>query len=951
MNTLEFFQRVLPSEGLYCIASFDKTHPAPKHGFFNSVDELAKVALALDARGNSTYYAIASFKDKKRKQEFVSALKVIAMDVDCGTNKPYPSWKEGAVALGKFVADFGMPKPMVIHSGGGLHVYWVLDEAVEYHVWKPIAEGMKALALNNGFAIDPAITSDSARILRPIGTTNLKNGNVVKLLIDAPDVELQHLRDILEQHCAIPVAQAMSHRQTSGNSLLDAIAVKVEFAPSRPEKILSACNQIKWAVDNQDQVPEPLWYAIMGVAAYCKSPEQTAIDWSKNHPAFDQQNTINKMANWKERVTGPTTCKKFIELNPNMCKGCKFKDKIGSPAILGATYLEVESEAAKFDPTAADIPMPRMFKRTSAGIVIMIEDNAIPVCSFDIYPVGYGKDEGLGYEVVRFMWNRPHIGWTELVLRQAHLVDNNSEFGTAIADQGILLETASKTKSFQMLLRTYMDELKTRRGLTNLYSSMGWKEGYDQFIIGNTLLRRTPTGTINKESVILASSITKTGGHMYTTAGSIDEWVKFTKILQTANMVPHKFLLGFSFATPLLKLTGLKGLTLSIYGETGAGKTLGQLMMQSIWGNPDELHFGGKFTQNSMFARLATHGNLPMTVDESTMMNVEEVGNMLYWVTQGKDKARLTRTAEERAPREFQTTATLSTNKSIQSMLYAGGSASDAQLARLLEFHMPVSPVLEKGTAVGRQLYMFLMANYGHAGIEFMYKIMELGEDRVKAMVHHAFEEFPTRYGTVFAGNERFWEVGIVLADLGNRLAKDFGLIEYEYEDATRWALGELVGIKKSAAANRADAFDLLGEFINAHMDSTLTVMHTEGQKPVKDSSRPYIAAITVRYDLYRKTFTGKFTNGTVLLERTTLRRWLAKRGIDFKAFMNEFDAEGIAATPKSQKAYFGKDVGIKIPQCYVVGINLNHPRLQGVLDDAEQSTSDLSLGQMQAVT
>ena len=93
-----------------------------------------------------------------------------------------------------------------------------------------------------------------------------------------------------------------------------------------------------------------------------------------------------------------------------------------------------------------------------------------------------------------------------------------------------------------------------------------------------------------------------------------------------------------------------------------------------------------------------------------------------------------------------------------------------------------------------------------------------------------------------------------------------------------------------------------------------------------------------------------KFESGTVLIERTKLRRWLSQRGFDYKTFIREFDEEQIIATPKSQKAYFGKDVGIKIPQCYVVGINLNHPRLQGVLDDAEQSVDNLTYGQVKAV-
>jgi hypothetical protein len=437
---------------------------------------------------------------------------------------------------------------------------------------------------------------------------------------------------------------------------------------------------------------------------------------------------------------------------------------------------------------------------------------------------------------------------------------------------------------------------------------------------------------------------------MYGVKGDLQEWVNFTRILDSADLKLHKFLIGFSFATPLLKVSGLKGLILSLYGKTGGGKTLGQYMMQSIWGNPDQLHFGGKFTQNSLFSRLSLHGNLPMTVDELTMLDREEAGDLIYWTSQGRDKARLNRSAEERATKEWATTMTVSTNESLHSMLYAGGHATDAKLARLLEFNVAPHPLFTKASQVGRQIHAFLMNNYGTVGQEFVRHLMPLGIDGLKAMLDHAINEFPKKYGVSFSGDERFWEIGVVLADLGNQLAKEYGLIQYDYEDATQWALGELKSMKVSAATNRMDAFDALGEFINENMDATLTVMHTPGQKPMRDNNRPYIADILVRYDLYRRTYDGKFESGTVLVERTKLRKWLSTRGYDYKAFVQEFETEGIIATPKSQKAYFGKDVGIKIPQCYVVGINLNHPRLLGILDDADQAVTDLTYGQLKAV-
>jgi hypothetical protein len=106
-----------------------------------------------------------------------------------------------------------------------------------------------------------------------------------------------------------------------------------------------------------------------------------------------------------------------------------------------------------------------------------------------------------------------------------------------------------------------------------------------------------------------------------------------------------------------------------------------------------------------------------------------------------------------------------------------------------------------------------------------------------------------------------------------------------------------------------------------------------------------------VRFEMHRKTNGDMFSHGTVMLDRTHFRRWLANRGADYKTFMAELQDESVIATPKSQKAYLGKDSPIKLGQSYVIGVNLTHPRLQGILSDAEQAIEDLAYGQLKAVT
>jgi hypothetical protein len=86
------------------------------------------------------------------------------------------------------------------------------------------------------------------------------------------------------------------------------------------------------------------------------------------------------------------------------------------------------------------------------------------------------------------------------------------------------------------------------------------------------------------------------------------------------------------------------------------------------------------------------------------------------------------------------------------------------------------------------------------------------------------------------------------------------------------------------------------------------------------------------------------------MFDRVHFRRWLSSRGADYKTFMQELTDENVIATPKSQKAYLGKDSPIKLGQSYIIAINLNHPRLQGILDKENQNTDDIMLGQLKSL-
>lgn len=942
MNTLDFLRRVLPSDGYY-VALAIKDKKVLLQRFVDSVESLETVVDGFSASGSNAYFAVASFNTSNggRKQDNVHSLKSLYLDIDCGEDKPYLTQNDGLRALAQFIRDTQLPKPMIVSSGNGLHAYWILDRELSRDEWQPLADALKTATQRLKFEVDPAVPGDSARVLRPINTINTKGGKPVSILLTSNTAHnVEHIESLLKPFGTSSIRVVPAQAQSA---VLAAFGTKSEFPPTNHTVVVEKCQQVVWAVTHQDKVQEPLWYALIGIAAHCENPEQVAVEWSQNHPEYSYDKTIAKLEHWRKSTTGPTTCAKLKELRPKGCDKCAFKG-IASPCMLGLQHQAIEAPKDTSDEAAKTIPMPSGYKYTSAGIKYNLDGTDIDICPFNIYPIGYGRDESLGYETVRFKWDRQHVGWQPLSFRQAYLAEGSREFPSAIADQGIVLVNKAMTDKFQMFLRGYMNELRKMRAMTNLHASMGWKENHTQFLIGDTLFRREADGGISEEQVTVAQASNRTATEMYNTAGDLQTYVNFTSVVEKARLPVQGWAMMVGLAAPLFEFTGIKGITINLYGPTGSGKSLGQQMLQSIWGNPDLLHYSSKFTQNALYSRMGLYNNLPMTIDETTTMPAKDVGEFLYDVSQGKEKARLARSTEERQSKTWRLPCVTSSNKSMSTMLVASGMESDAQMMRLLEITLHPHPLFKADTEGGKRIHSFIMSHYGQVGRAFIRKLMDISVDDLQSLIDNHRAEFMQKYQCKFVGTERYWEQTFILADLAGKLAIEWGLFQFDYAKCTETVLRQVASIRKNVQDNIVDTFDLISEFTTKFNDMTITAMHTAGSKVYVDTTSMPRGEVRARFDLYRNSHSDPFDRGILLIDKSHFKRWLASIGADYRTIMRDIAAAGIDATPKIGKAYLGKDTSIKLGQVYVVGISLNHPRLEGILTDKDDAMAEAEL-------
>jgi hypothetical protein len=167
-----FYERVLPSQGVYCISGIDKNKKITNR-FAESLAEVINVIEELKTREQNIFVAPGSFVGHSRRAEGSAFLRSFFIDLDVGPGKEYTDKQDALDALDYLLEQADLPEPVRVDSGGGIHAYWIFDRDIPSAEWKPYAEKFKLKVMEH-IPIDPVVTADVARIMRCPDTLNYK---------------------------------------------------------------------------------------------------------------------------------------------------------------------------------------------------------------------------------------------------------------------------------------------------------------------------------------------------------------------------------------------------------------------------------------------------------------------------------------------------------------------------------------------------------------------------------------------------------------------------------------------------------------------------------------------------------------------------------------------------------------------------------------------------------
>lgn len=910
--------KLIPTEGLVCAAVLEKEYF--KHRFFDDVELARQYLDTMDKRGHTVYLAQASFlTPDNRKQTNVHSIKAFWLDIDCGEKWPLKSQQEAADTLKRFIQATDLPFPAVTSSGYGLYAHWYLTEALSPAKWRAVATILKRLVLATEPALegDGSRTADSSSVLRPVGSHNRKdpsNPREVRLLRDSDPVEVTEfvraLQKAAKRH-GVDLTQPTAPKGDYGslNSEFD-----TQVPDSDPEIIARECAQVADFRDRRGNVPEPVWYAMLGMLRFCVAGPVKAHEWSAGHPDYSPETTDRKLQQHADAGVGPTTCAKFSDVAPGGCAGCRYAGKITSPIVLGKPVPEAAPA-----PTAVsgeEIPdPPAPFTRTKEGLYAKIDGVNTRFYPYDIFPTQTSRDQSLGYEVVTLRHWLPHEGWREFTIRTALMVDPKN-FLMALMDNHVQVIGQKERNLMVAYANGYVAELKKHRKMSTLYNQMGWREIDNGlvFVLGEQVIGRESTTYAGMANNVPAAA------KAFHSRGELAPWVKATKLFGLEGMEPFAFgFLASGFGAPLMRFTGFEGAMVSLLGATGAGKSMVTKWGLSVYGAHKELIMLKDDTRNGLVSRLGVYNSLPIVIDEMSNIDPNELSDLVYRVTQGRDKVRLTeRSKEKENLNHWQTLAVVTCNEPgmVEKLTHAKTDAS-AEISRVFEYR--VSPHPKVNSRLATALYNVFTENYGHAGAMYIKHIVAT-QDAHAAQLRTLTERIAAKVDA--RPEERYWVAIIAATVYGGILAKHLGVIDFEVRPILEWACDQLDGMRdvKVDQSRSNDAPGMLAEFIDAHASGRL-VVDIQGKSNahritiiIKEPRGP----LTMRQELGEGGEVGK-----LFITRRAITDWLARKGVSYAAFKKALIREGILVNDTKRKTLGAgtEYTGGAIP-CWTVNID-----------------------------
>lgn len=760
MDTIDFLRRVLPhAGGSYFAAAADKA--GLKQTRLDSMEAVDKYIKQV-RKAHDVYVALGAFKQRRLAAD-CTFKRALYVDLDCGLGKPFVDKHAAVSALRTYCkTHFTLPN-LIVDSGGGVHAYWTFTADTPTPRWHLLASALKQSCLDNGFTIDPSVSADAARIMRAPNTANFKHGTPIlaTVLYDSGNdyaIETLEARLGVQRRASLTLA-------VDNNDLSSGAAMPRTYTAAH---MIEQCPMYADAFNTGGAgLSEQLWMQQLHVLAYCEDGEEFAFKISQGHEGYAETETRMK---WNSRKaykdkTGPTKCSTF-SASASQCATCPHNGHITTPLQLG---------------TPRDATLPHPYDQDRDGVFYMVagadgeKTTRVQVFGYRVEDFGvYHTMDGVFLKFEAVGKGSSH----HVELEYASLLDRKL-CATSLSKNHVVLGYHEYT-NFRDCMTSWTKRMQDARQVRSSWPHLGWSESPAGFVTGSHAF-------LQDGKIMQNLHPDKYLASMFQARGSRDPWIAVSKKLTGKGRHAIDAIFATAFGGPLMPfLRDAAALFATVSRKSGSGKSTALEAAQAVWGNPKSAMNQLDDTQASVYRKIAHVCNLPVYWDELRMK--EEASRwlrMMFQMTAGKERSRLSQSADLKEVRMWNTIMTVASNESIASVTEQASKDSEAGRARVFEIVVPEILPGDFDTGLS-PLMIELQTNYGVIGNEYA-QFLAANTEEVKRITLMVYTRLSTK---LLRDNvERFW-ISLMTALLaGAVIAKKLGYIHTDIAAFEKWLI------------------------------------------------------------------------------------------------------------------------------------------------------------------
>jgi hypothetical protein len=877
------------------------------------------------------------------------ALKALYADLDV-KDGAYENTREALAALYSFCDGIRLPRPTVlVQSGsGGLHAYWVLDQALSVNEWKPLAHALSHALQAHKVHCDTGCTVDSVRILRVPQTLNYKHDPPREVKLgpmvehDYPVEQLWSALEPFRTMVATSPALPPKPHQEGADEVDDELGAGVEKLPERKinlkdRELLQGCGFLRNAlVTGGRDYNNPLWMLTTLVATFTENGEHNAHAMASGHPTYEKEQTdamyARKLKDREEKGLGWPACSTIRAAGCASCPTCPNLRLARTPLHLAAK-AKVQpsvSAAAQSAPGAPAITLPGGYVQDAAGHILLRKRdsdgnvNLVPITMFTMNNVWVQADPW----ILHFERSTADGIHKEKIIFAD--VPGDQLFMRVLVSRGIPIQEA-QLKPFRSFLMAWLSHLQASRN--NVVKSLpyGW---YPE--------KGAPTGftfgghTYSKEGSRVAAQGDPNIASQFEPIGAKEPWMEAAKFITKQGRQDLCAILATTFAGPLMRFAGAPGVIVSGYSpDSGIGKTTAMRVAQSVWGHPKLAMQGLKATNKSVLYKMGELRNVPMYWDE--LQNVDHTKSfvdIIFAVSEGQEMSRLTRQVTMRKAGDWDTMMIVASNTSISDAIAKSTASTTAGINRVFEFRVRPAPKTmytgEANITLSR-----IYENYGNIGVDYARWLGEHPE-QVRENVQSSLIQLQKEVDE--ANEERLWTAAMTTILLGAKYANDLGFTEFDLTALKAFLYSALQNQRNEKGeasvdlSQESNISNVLQQFLKAtSVKNTVHTnrVHSGGGKPTKGSIS--VIGDTSKLDGIQVQV-GR-DDKIMRISATFMHKWLKdhhynpfaiKKALEDKFHVKQLIGRVGAGSGLTQVSQFAERV---------YEIDLNIPELQGVVD------------------